>query len=1275
MAFASSLLLPNSARATKFWKNSVTSGNWSNGNNWSAVSAAGADNGGVPVASEQTRIVNTDGVARTVTLDTNTPSLGLVAIDLTGAGTTANTLSIPNNNTMTVGAMAVGGHNGVTTTNGRGALTQANGSVTISSGLDLVVGWGAGSTGTYTLSGGSLTAPQSEFIGSSGTGTFNHSGGTNTILAGAIGYLNVGTSSGAMGNYNLSGTGQLISNKSEYIGDAGAGNFVQTGGSNTIVGTGNSLYLGYSTTNTSPTGGTYALSSGSLTVSGQMYVGYNKVGAFNQSGGTVNINGHTTEDLVISGAGSATGSFNQTGGTFHAEGLVKVGYTGLGSLVIDGQDSDFSALFIEIGQYGTGNMVVSGGASATFNLDVDLAFNGTAHVTVKDPGSLLQTNSYLVLGNGGVGTLDIQNQGVVSIGTDLIVHLNSAVNVIGGTLRLNSIDTGDMDRVNYSSGTIQLIGNRTVGSASGDAIVSHFFGGAPTIPIGKGLTVEGTATLLTSTVIDGGTFSVGQLANAANLGMNRGTFNLTNQALTIGAGGTFGSTLDINTGMTVNVTLGTTNQGLVTGDGEIGGTFTNAAAGELRGEPGKSLKLTGASNTNAGQINLLGGLVEYTQGLTNNAGGFISGNGTLKTNALTNSGTMNFSGLANIVGDVTNNAGGKIISSGGGPTTFFDDVTNNGEIRTTSGSFTVFYGAATGSGTYTGLGTVNFEGDLKPGNSPAAVHFDGDVVLGTASTLRMELGGSTVGSQYDQINVAGKLTLGGTLEITLINGFIPTLGQSFDLLNWGTVAGAFASLQLPSVPGLVWNTSQLSAGIVSIVAAGIPGDYNNNGVVDAADYVLWRENPSAYGGSPAGYNTWRTNIGQTAGSGTGSSLGFTDTSVPEPAGIVLLAVAAASLLGARKAFSMLRTAALACLVSLLVTSRLTFAGTVITANLPPNTAIVNIDAKQDGAATWNSGQDSWFHPFFTGGATGLLQYAIAPGTYQFRLTNPSLAATQFPALTAGQLSQIFTAWTYNSPWITDYFVFDSAGATNFSVPQIFAGAIRPSGLTGGTGSATEAFNLATTYEFDDVIVKQPGGRITGVRTTLYTFTAPETLTFAVPDNILSDNNGGISVVISQVAGVGVPGDYNNNGGVDAADYVLWRNGGPLANEVDAPGTVNAQDYMEWRNRFGNTSGSAALAGHSTVPEPGIGGLIFVLCVTLGIFNRTATRCDTLANEFGRKPMACHRQRIRKTTGRVLPSTPSKASPSVAAANSRLLKPTSNARSVFIVLDAERSLEF
>lgn len=67
---------------------------------------------------------------------------------------------------------------------------------------------------------------------------------------------------------------------------------------------------------------------------------------------------------------------------------------------------------------------------------------------------------------------------------------------------------------------------------------------------------------------------------------------------------------------------------------------------------------------------------------------------------------------------------------------------------------------------------------------------------------------------------------------------------------------------------------------------------------------------------------------------------------------------------------------------------------------------------------------------------------------------------------------------------------------------------------------------------------------------------------------------------------GVAGDYNGNGVVDAADYVLWREGGPLLNEVATPGSVTAEDYTEWRARFGNTSGSGSAIGGAAVPEPG-----------------------------------------------------------------------------------------
>ena len=74
----------------------------------------------------------------------------------------------------------------------------------------------------------------------------------------------------------------------------------------------------------------------------------------------------------------------------------------------------------------------------------------------------------------------------------------------------------------------------------------------------------------------------------------------------------------------------------------------------------------------------------------------------------------------------------------------------------------------------------------------------------------------------------------------------------------------------------------------------------------------------------------------------------------------------------------------------------------------------------------------------------------------------------------------------------------------------------------------------------------------------------------------------------QILPEGVPGDYNGNGVVDAADYVAWRKGGTLLNQVDDPGHVTPQDYLEWRARFGNIAGSGSgggLVGDAAVPEP------------------------------------------------------------------------------------------
>jgi hypothetical protein len=87
-------------------------------------------------------------------------------------------------------------------------------------------------------------------------------------------------------------------------------------------------------------------------------------------------------------------------------------------------------------------------------------------------------------------------------------------------------------------------------------------------------------------------------------------------------------------------------------------------------------------------------------------------------------------------------------------------------------------------------------------------------------------------------------------------------------------------------------------GIISVVAAGVPGDFNNDGKVDAADYVVWRKNEGTTNTLPndggiggtvgaAHFNLWRANFGnmQMPGSGSGAP-------VPEPATLTLVAMAA-----------------------------------------------------------------------------------------------------------------------------------------------------------------------------------------------------------------------------------------------------------------------------------------------------------------------------------------------------------------------------------------------
>jgi len=238
-------------------------------------------------------------------------------------------------------------------------------------------------------------------------------------------------------------------------------------------------------------------------------------------------------------------------------------------------------------------------------------------------------------------------------------------------------------------------------------------------------------------------------------------------------------------------------------------------------------------------------------------------------------------GITDIYGDVNNVAGGKIIVAGGSTVTFYDDVVHNGvEIRTNNGSRSVFFGSVTGAGPFTGTGDVELNGDLKPGNSPATVTFGGNVEINSTGGLQIELAGSTKGTQFDSLTIAGAATLGGSLDVSLIGGFTPHAGNSFDILDWGSLTGTFSSIQLPTLAsGLQWDTSHLySTGILSVIA---PGDFNHDNQINAADYVTWRKND----GAANQYAVWRENFSLTASSAESLD---NASAVPEPDTVFLL---------------------------------------------------------------------------------------------------------------------------------------------------------------------------------------------------------------------------------------------------------------------------------------------------------------------------------------------------------------------------------------------------
>ncbi|HXV85301.1 MAG TPA: hypothetical protein VD793_01310, partial [Gemmatimonadales bacterium] len=212
------------------------------------------------------------------------------------------------------------------------------------------------------------------------------------------------------------------------------------------------------------------------------------------------------------------------------------------------------------------------------------------------------------------------------------------------------------------------------------------------------------------------------------------TLTVTNGTLVNGPTGTITTLVGAGGGRALNVALD--NQGLVT---------LNAAL---------TINRASSVHTNSGTIDLVGGNLTVTQSGT--------------TPSFTNSGT--------IIIPAT-----RTFASGAG-------VFTNGVS-----------GVVQGAGTFNATGTTFSDGGtFSPGGTPTAgaLTFTGAYVQAAAGTLSIELGGTTPGTGYDQLAISGGATLGGTLNVTLINAFVPA-GFTFNILTYTGTPVDFTTKNLP----------------------------------------------------------------------------------------------------------------------------------------------------------------------------------------------------------------------------------------------------------------------------------------------------------------------------------------------------------------------------------------------------------------------------------------------------------------------------------------------
>lgn len=571
------------------------------------------------------------------------------------------------------------------------------------------------------------------------------------------------------------------------------------------------------------------------------------------SGGTVDLSSQTT---IMGGAGGNGGyGASLSGASPRSPGSGGAGGAGGNAIVVnDGTLSPLPAPSTVTGGAGgnggeTGYLLLHGSPDETFiNLSGGGGAGGAAVLFIP-------TSSWTSYGtlNGGAGGFANRGMGVPGSGDGGAGIIFSQ----GGSLaNLGTITGGNGG---------QGAGN-TLGLMIGAVEV-----GKPGANGGPGVVFGASGSLTNSGVVNGGSGGVGGVAannprgfNTAGRGGDGGTAvffsadgSLINSGMINGGRGGVGGeipndTAEPNTGgrggdggTAVIFSAGGSliNSGTISGSlGGEGGIAGNPGAS---GSTGHGVLFSGGAGTltnqSGGVINGSVSMGNYANSVTLETGSTINGDLDVNTHTgstltLTGSGTATYSeavtGVTTLAGSLVKTGSGtwtidQAFTYAGGTTITAGtlNLANTSGSALGTGSVTIESGASlTGSGAFTGALTVDAGGVLSPGNSAGLMTIGSGSVFN--GTVIVQIGGLLRGIDFDAIDGDGdgEITFGGTLAVSLINGFNPVSGDSFDLFDFTTAVATFDTLNLPTLSsGLFWDTGDLyTSGTLTVAGTAVP---------------------------------------------------------------------------------------------------------------------------------------------------------------------------------------------------------------------------------------------------------------------------------------------------------------------------------------------------------------------------------------------------------------------------------------------------------------------